>query len=142
MGPAGSFCTSVNELLVPCNELVKASKKEETDWEPKTASSYFGEVQTLLSPPTVLTPPPFGLSTDTTYSRAGTRSTTRKAWCHLSNTGLVDEIPFIGQGSTPQIVFYNSRTLTGFYSSVCLMPETQSCIVSLASTHPVFNSAD
>ena len=143
MGPAGGVCTSVNELLVYYTELMKASKKEKTVREPKTASIYFGEVQTLLSPHAVLTPPPFGLFTDTTYALGLARGQLPgKLGVISDNTGLVNEMPVIGKGTTPQIVLYHSGTLPGFYSSVYLMPETESCVVSLVNTKPICDSAD
>ncbi|KAL8811461.1 MAG: hypothetical protein Q9223_001710 [Gallowayella weberi] len=143
MGPAGGVCTSVNELLVYYTALMKASHQTEPDSKTNSASNPFGDVQTSLSPHAVLTPPPFGLFTDTTYALGLARGQLPgKVGVISDNTALVEKMPLIGKGTAPQVVLYHSGTLSGFYSSVYLLPETQSCIVSLVNTKPICDSAD
>lgn len=143
MGAAGGVCSCINELLVYYTALMEASHRTGTERVLDAASNPFREVQTLLSPHPVLTPPPFGLFSETTYALGWARGQLPGKIGVLSeNTALVDEMPFIGKGSTPQRVFYHSGTLSGFYSSVYLMPETESCVVALVNTKPVCDSAD
>ncbi|KAL8676288.1 MAG: hypothetical protein Q9186_007182 [Xanthomendoza sp. 1 TL-2023] len=143
MGPAGGVCTSINELLVYYTALMKASHQPEFDNKSNVASNPFGDVQTILSPHAVLTPPPFGLFTETTYALGLARGQLPgKVEVISDNTALVKEMPLIGKGTAPQLVLYHSGTLSGFYSSVYLLPETQSCVVSLTNTKPICDSAD
>jgi hypothetical protein len=51
-------------------------------------------------------------------------------------------MPMMGTGSKPQVILYPSGTLSGFYASVYLLPETQSCVIVLVNTKPVCDSAD
>ncbi|KAL8834454.1 MAG: hypothetical protein Q9176_007478 [Flavoplaca citrina] len=142
MGSAGSVCTSVNDMLVYCIALMKASHDTATDENSDQISSPFCEVKTLLSPHAVLSPPPFGLFSETTYALGLARGQLPGRIGIISdNTGLV-EMPFIAKGTKPQLVLYHQGTLSGFYSSIYIMPETDSCVVSLVNTKPVCDSAD
>ncbi|KAL9010197.1 MAG: hypothetical protein Q9173_004844 [Seirophora scorigena] len=143
MGSAGSVCTSVNELLVYYTALMKALGHTTVDRKLDATSNPFREVQTLLSSHAVLTPAPFGLFSETTYALGLARGRLPgKIGVISDNTGLVDDMPIIGNGTTSQIVLYHSGTLSGFYSSVYLMPETESCVISLVNTKSICDSAD
>lgn len=143
MGSAGGVCTSVNELLVYYTALMKALVHTTVDRKLDATSNPFREVQTLLSSHTVLTPAPFGLFSETTYALGLARGRlTGKIGVISDNTRLVDDMPIIGHGTTSQIVLYHSGTLSDFYSSVYLMPETESCVISLVNTKSICDSAD
>ncbi|KAI4117397.1 MAG: hypothetical protein LQ345_002361 [Seirophora villosa] len=138
MGSAGGVCTRVNELLVYYLALMKASGHTTVDRKLDATLNPFREVQTLFSPHAVLTPAPFGLLSETTYALGLARGRIpEKIGVISDNTGLVDDIPIIGNGTTSRIVLYHSETLSGY-----LLPETESCDISLVKTNPICDSAD
>nr|KAK5437088.1 hypothetical protein LTR18_009454 [Exophiala xenobiotica] len=136
MGAAGGVVSSVNELLKYYSSLMHATQED-------PAATSFKETSTLLSSHAVLHPPPFGLFTDTTYAFGLARThLPARVGVISDNCGLVKEMPLMGTGSKPQVILYHSGTLSGFYASVYLLPETQSCVIVLVNTKPVCDSAD
>lgn len=138
MGAAGGVASCIDDLLAYYTGLMSAAQ------DPDGTETPFKEVGKIVSSHSVLDPAPFGLlSVDTNYTMGLVRTRLPAQLGVISdNAGLVKRMPVMGKGCEPQLVLYHSGTLSGFYASVYLLPETKSCVVALVNTKPICDSAD
>ncbi|KAM7214591.1 beta-lactamase/transpeptidase-like protein [Rhypophila decipiens] len=53
-----------------------------------------------------------------------------------------DELPVLGAGAPPMMLYYHQGSAPGYYSALLLFPETQSAVVVLTNSMPLNDAAD
>jgi hypothetical protein len=123
--------------------LMKSCKDQAENGTTSTSDTPFKQVPTTFGSHAVLNPPPYGLFNGTAYSLGLARTKVPGRLGAISgNPGLVSQMPVVAEGTASQFAFYHSGTLSGFYTSTILLPETESCVIVLVNTKPLCDSAD
>jgi hypothetical protein len=96
-----------------------------------------------LSGHVVFNPPVFGLLSENTYGYGWIKTKLPAALRLLSgNPGVVSSMPVIARGAQPQTIFYHQGCLSGQTTFVILMPEIETCIITMTNTRSIGDSAD
>lgn len=143
IGAAGAVCSSVKELILYYRAWMEAYNHQKANLTTSTPGSPFKQVPIVSSAHADLPFPTTPGYTNTTYGLGWLRTCLPGHLSSISeNAGLLPSMPIIGRSTTQQQVFYHVGTSAGFYSSVYVLPETDSCIIVLVNTKPLCDSAD
>ena len=142
MGPAGSVCSSVNELLIYYKTLMDSTKSTTDPASPSQSSNTSaiipGADQIFASHAIIFSTP----TEEATYGLGLLRSRLPGKLGIMSDNSDLVAMPVVGKGTPPQVIFNHAGTLSGFYSSVYLLPESETIVLVLVNSKPMCDSAD
>jgi CubicO group peptidase (beta-lactamase class C family) len=130
----------VSDLLVFYKALLSASKDQFSNNTTSTLGLPFCQVPTLLSSHVHM---PGTSLLENTYAMGWVRTQLPQPLGSTGTNGAVmSSMPVVGRGSKSQIVINHSGSLSGFFSAVLLLPETDSAIVVLTNSISKNDCAD
>ena len=142
MGPAGGVCSSTKELLIYYKALMDSLEQSSASTSPSNVNDKCGliaEADNLFASHATIYS---SYSEEATYGLGLLRSRLPGKLGIMSDNSGLAEMPLIGKGTPSQTIFNHAGTLSGFYSSVYLLPETKTCVVVLVNSKPICDSAD
>ncbi|KAF1817964.1 beta-lactamase/transpeptidase-like protein [Dissoconium aciculare CBS 342.82] len=130
MGAAGGYYKSLLDTL----------RAQDAGADSKSVLKQTGRI---LSGHVVFNPPAFGSMSENTYGYGWIKTRLPAAMGLLGdNPGLVASMPVLSRGAQPQTVFYHQGGLSGSTTCVILLPETETCIITMTNTRSIGDSAD
>jgi CubicO group peptidase (beta-lactamase class C family) len=131
---AGGLYSNVDDMLKWAKAVLKAEKDP--------SSSPLKDMSTMISNQIPLDDP----SHDSRFYGLGWIRTQLPGVVGLmgDNADLFDvkDLPVLGAGTAPMMVYYHQCSAPGYYAALLLFPETESAIVVLTNTLPLNDAAD
>lgn len=122
----------VSDLLVLYKVLLTASKDQFLKNTTSTPGLPFCQTTTMLSPQV---PMPGTSLLENTYAMGWVRTQIPQPLGSTStNRAVMSSMPIVGRGSQPRLVINHNGSLSGFFSAVLLLPETDSAIIVLTNS--------
>ena len=130
---------NVKDLLQYCKAFLHAAKDQRARNSTTTPGSPFKNLQTLLTGH-------IPLDSDTRYEQSyGAGWVIAQLPSPLgigTNPIFMDEMPVVGKGSKKEEVWYHNGNLQGFFSTIHMIPETDTAIVVLVNSIAKNDTAD
>jgi hypothetical protein len=143
MGAASGVSSSMTDLLQYYKSLMDAFRAKAGVGSNLSASTVLRKTDEILSGHVVFNPPVFGLLSENTYGYGWIKTKLPATLGLLSdNPGVVSSMPVIARGARPQTIFYHQGCLSGQTTCVILMPESETCVITLTNTRSIGDSAD
>ena len=140
MAPAGGVCSTTKELLIYYSALLQALARQFQGGGKPLSGSPFKQLAKIFAGHTSL---PLRLSTIDEYALGWFKGYLPGLPGILTeNNSLVPEMPVIGEGAAPQVIFSHNGSLAGFTSTVFLLPTTQTCVFVLTNTKSACDSSN
>jgi CubicO group peptidase (beta-lactamase class C family) len=140
MGAAGGVNSTMADLLKYYKSLMETLRAQEAGADSKSVLKQTGRI---LSGHVVFNPPAFGSMSENTYGYGWIKTRLPAAMGLLGdNPGLVASMPVLSRGAQPQTIFYHQGCLSGSTTCVILLPETETCIITMTNTRSIGDSAD
>ncbi len=132
--------SSVSDLLSFYKALIKAWKYETNSNTTFTPGSPFKDVRTMLKGH-------IGLESNSTFQQSyGVGWAISELPAPLGQIGtnpmFIPEMPIVGKGSKKQVVWHHNGSLVGFFSSVHILPESDTAIIVLTNSMANNDCAD
>lgn len=132
MSGGSGIRSCVSDLLVLYKALLNASKDQFLNNTTSTSGLPFCQTTTILSPQV---PMPGPNILENTYAMGWVRTQIPQPLGSTGTNGAVmKSMPFVGRGSPSRLVINHNGSLSGSFSAVLLLPETDSAIVVLTNS--------
>ncbi|KAJ5367119.1 D-aminoacylase [Penicillium brevicompactum] len=132
MSGGSGIRSCVSDLLVLYKALLNASKDQFLNNATSTSGLPFCQTTTILSPQV---PMPGSSILENTYAMGWVRTQIPQPLGSTGTNGAFMKImPFVGRGSPSRLVINHNGSLSGFFSAVLLLQETDSAIVVLTNS--------
>ena len=144
MGAAGGLLSTANDLAKFYKTLMGSwrnlARGGKDSFESEGKKSVLGNVSWLLAPLQIMETPTLR---EQSYAAGWAISQLPAAVGSLgANTGLVDKMPLLGDGTTSQMALWHQGSLVGATFFVMLLPETESAVLVLTNTMAPNDAAD